>query len=106
VRWGIIEVGEPDGKNRRDGGTLLRRAAGRQNRVNQKAPSAGSRGARRVIRRRRAADEPDPRAAFMPTDCFRLFKHALHEALRRVSRRTRHPPVTPWTLRAAATTGF
>ena len=66
------------------------------------AQRRAARGARRVIRRRRQRMNKVRKLllanGFLPDSA----AEALHEALRRVSPKGTHPPVTPWTLRAVA----
>lgn len=103
--WGVIETRDEEGK---DG--LVAAAGVRcfdaplvdKTGEPKSAQRRAARGARRVIRRRRQRMN----AVRALLHAHALLPHAssqaLHEALRRVSPKGAHPPVTPWTLRAAA----
>ena len=100
--WGIIEVGEPDGKIVATGVRCFDAPLVDKTGEPKSAQRRAARGARRVIRRRRQRMNQVRKLlhanGLLPISS----NEALHDALRRVSPRGAHPPITPWTLRAAA----
>jgi CRISPR-associated endonuclease Csn1 len=100
--WGVIEVGEPDGKVVAAGVRCFDAPLVDKTGEPKSAQRRAARGQRRVIRRRRqrmnAIRKLLQRNGLLANDA----SSALHDALRRVSPKGTTPPVTPWTLRAAA----
>lgn len=105
IGWGAIETGEPGGK----GGQVV--AAGvrmfdaplvDKTGEPKSAQRRAARGQRRVIRRRRQRMNAIRKLLHTNGLLPDASDSALHDALRRVSPNGTHPPVSPWTLRAAA----
>jgi CRISPR-associated endonuclease Csn1 len=100
--WAVIEAGENEGEIISAGVRCFDAPLVDKTGEPKSAQRRSARGARRVIRRRRQR-----------MNKVRMLLHAngllpdstteaLHEALRRVSPKGTHPPITPWTLRAVA----
>ena len=102
IGWGVIETGEPDGSVVATGVRCFDAPLVDKTGEPKSAQRRAARGARRVIRRRRqrmnAVRKLLHQNGLLPT----ASDSALHEALRRVSPKGTHPPVTPWMLRAVA----
>ncbi len=108
IGWGAIEAGESGGK---DGKVV---AAGvrmfdapeiresRTRTVSKNSVRRQHRGQRRVIRRRRQRMNLVRKLLHTNALLPESSSDALQNALRRVSPKDTHPPITPWTLRAAA----
>lgn len=101
--WGVIEAG--DDKDSSIVGTGVRcfdaplvDKTGEPKNAQRRA----ARGQRRVIRRRRQRMNQVRKLLHTTGLLLDSTTEALHEALRRVSPKGAHPPITPWTLRAAA----
>jgi CRISPR-associated endonuclease Csn1 len=100
--WGVIEAGENEGGIIATGVRCFDAPLVDKTGEPKSAQRRAARGARRVIRRRRQRMNKVRKllhANGLLPDCT---TEALHEALRRVSPKGAHPPITPWTLRAAA----
>lgn len=104
IGWGIIatnEDGEQDGKILATGVRTFDAPLVDKTGEPKSAQRRSARGQRRVIRRRRqrmnAVRNLLHQNGLLPD----AGSNALHEALRRVSPKDTHPPVSPWTLRAA-----
>ena len=100
--WGIIEVGEPDGKIVATGVRCFDAPLVDKTGEPKSAQRRAARGARRVIRRRRQRMNQVRKLLHTNGLLPNSSNEALHDAMRRVSPRGAHPPITPWTLRAAA----
>lgn len=100
--WGIIETGTREGSVVAAGVRCFDAPLVDKTGAPKSAQRRAARGQRRVIRRRRQRMN----AVRALLHAHKLLPHAssqaLHEALRRVSPKGAHPPVTPWALRAAA----
>jgi CRISPR-associated endonuclease Csn1 len=100
--WGVIETSEPDGQVVAAGVRMFDAPLVDKTGEPKSAQRRAARGQRRVVRRRRqrmsAVRKLLQQNELLPdaSPC------ALHEALRRISPKGTHPPITPWTLRAAA----
>lgn len=100
--WGVIETSEPDGQVVAAGVRMFDAPLVDKTGEPKSAQRRAARGQRRVIRRRRqrmsAVRKLLQQTGLLPD----ASPQALHEALRRVSPKGTHPPVTPWSLRAAS----
>ncbi len=100
--WGIIELGNPDGEVVAAGVRCFDAPLVDKTGEPKSASRRAARGARRVIRRRRqrmnAIRKLLHKNGLLPD----AKSDALYSALRRASPAGKHPPVTPWALRAAA----
>lgn len=99
--WGVIESSESDGKVVAAGVRMFDAPLVDKTGEPKSAQRRAARGQRRVIRRRRqrmnAVRKLLHQSGLLPD----ASPNALHDALRRVSPKGTHPPVSPWTLRAA-----
>ncbi len=100
--WGVIETSEPDGKIVAAGVRMFDAPLVDKTGEPKSAQRRAARGQRRVIRRRRQRMNAVRKLLHQNGLLPDASPNALHEALRRVSPKGTHPPVTPWTLRAAA----
>lgn len=100
--WGVIETSEPDGKIVAAGVRMFDAPLVDKTGEPKSAQRRAARGQRRVIRRRRQRMNAVRKLLHQNRLLPDASTNALHEALRRVSPKGTHPPVTPWTLRAAA----
>ncbi len=100
--WGVIEAGENDGEVVATGVRCFDAPLVDKTGEPKSALRRAARGARRVVRRRRQRMNKVRKllhgSGLLPDST----TEALHEALRRVSPKGTHPPITPWTLRAVA----
>jgi CRISPR-associated endonuclease Csn1 len=100
--WGVIETSESGGKIMAAGVRMFDAPLVDKTGEPKSAQRRAARGQRRVIRRRRqrmnAVRKLLSQNGLLPD----ASQNVLHEALRRVSPKGTHPPVSPWTLRAAA----
>ncbi len=100
--WAVIEVGENEGEIVAAGVRCFDAPLVDKTGEPKSAQRRAARGARRVIRRRRQRMNKVRKLlqanAILPDST----PEALQEALRRVSPKGTHPPITPWTLRAVA----
>src|SRR5579885_2413614 len=100
--WGVIETSDTDGKVVAAGVRMFDAPLVDKTGEPKSAQRRAARGQRRVIRRRRqrmnAVRKLLHRNGLLPD----ASRDALHDALRRVSPPGTDPPITPWTLRAAA----
>ena len=99
--WGVIEIGEPDGVIVAAGARCFDAPLVDKTGEPKSAQRRAARGARRVIRRRRQRMNQVRKLLHTNGLLPDSTSNALHEALRRVSPKGAHPPVTPWTLRTA-----
>ena len=100
--WGIIEVGDPDGRVIGAGVRCFDAPLVDKTGEPKSAQRRAARGARRVIRRRRQRMNAIRRLLKQQGLLSTSSPDVLHQALKRVSPAGAHPPITPWTLRAAA----
>lgn len=100
--WGVIEVGEPDGKIVAAGVRCFDAPLVDKTGEPKSAQRRAARGQRRVIRRRRQRMNQIRKLLHTNGLLPDSSSNSLHDALRRVSPKGSHPPLTPWTLRAAA----
>jgi CRISPR-associated endonuclease Csn1 len=101
--WGVIEAGDDkDGSIVGAGARCFDAPLVDKTGEPKSAQRRAARGARRVIRRRRQRMNLVRKLLHANELLPDSTPDALHEALRRVSPKDAHPPVTPWTLRAAA----
>ncbi len=100
--WGAIETSEPDGNVVAAGVRMFDAPLVDKTGEPKSAQRRAARGQRRVIRRRHqrmnAVRKLLHENGLLPDASV----NALHEVLRRVSPKGTHPPVSPWSLRAAA----
>lgn len=100
--WGAIEISESDGKIVAAGVRTFDAPLVDKTGEPKSAQRRAARGQRRVIRRRRQRMSAVRKLLYKNGLLPHEAANALHEALRRASPRGTHPPVSPWTLRAAA----
>jgi CRISPR-associated endonuclease Csn1 len=100
--WGVIESAEPDGKVVATGVRTFDAPLVDKTGEPKSAQRRAARGQRRVIRRRRQRMNAVRKLLHQNGLLPDASPNALHEALRRVSPKGTHPPISPWTLRAAA----
>lgn len=100
--WGVIEAGENEGGIIATGVRCFDAPLVDKTGEPKSAQRRAARGARRVIRRRRQRMNKVRKLLHAKGLLPGCITEALHDALRRVSPRGTHPPITPWTLRAAA----
>jgi CRISPR-associated endonuclease Csn1 len=100
--WGVIENFEPDGTVVAAGVRTFDAPLVDKTGEPKSAQRRAARGQRRVIRRRRQRMNAVRRLLHQNGLLPDASTDALHEALRRVSPTGTHPPISPWTLRAAA----
>jgi len=98
--WGVIETGEPAGKIVATGVRCFDAPLVDKTGEPKSAARRSARGQRRVIRRRRQRMNLVRKLLHTNGLLPNSSSEALHEALRRVSPKGAHPPITPWTLRA------
>jgi len=100
--WAVIEAGENEGDTIATGVRCFDAPLVDKTGDPKSAQRRAARGARRVIRRRQQRMNKVRKLlhgnGLLPDST----TEALHEALRRVSPKGTHPPITPWTLRAVA----
>jgi CRISPR-associated endonuclease Csn1 len=100
--WGVIETAEPDGHVVAAGVRMFDAPLVDKTGEPKSAQRRAARGQRRVIRRRRqrmnAVRKLLQQNGLLPD----ASPGALHEAMRRISPKGIYPPITPWSLRAAA----
>lgn len=99
--WGVIETSEADGKIVAAGVRMFDAPLVDKTGEPKSAQRRAARGQRRVIRRRRQRMNAVRKLLHQNGLLPDASPDALHEALRRVSPKGTHPPVSPWTLRAA-----
>jgi CRISPR-associated endonuclease Csn1 len=97
IGWGVIETGEPDGKIIAAGVRTFDAPEEKTQRgtVSKNSERRKYRGQRRVIRRRRQRMNKVRRLLHANGLLPDASAGALHEALRRVSPKGTHPPITP-----------
>jgi CRISPR-associated endonuclease Csn1 len=100
--WGVIETSEPDGKVVVAGVRCFDAPLVDKTGEPKSAQRRAARGQRRVIRRRRQRMNAVRKLLHQNGLLPDASSNALHDALKRVSPKGAHPPITPWTLRAAA----
>jgi CRISPR-associated endonuclease Csn1 len=100
--WGVIETAEPDGKIVAAGVRMFDAPLVDKTGEPKSAQRRAARGQRRVIRRRRQRMNAVRKLLYQHGLLPDASPNALHDALRRISPKGTNPPVTPWTLRAAA----
>lgn len=100
--WGVIETSEPDGTVVAAGVRTFDAPLVDKTGEPKSAQRRAARGQRRVIRRRRQRMNAVRKLLHQNGLLPDASSNVLHEALRRVSPSGTHPPVSPWTLRAAA----
>lgn len=100
--WGVIETGEPGGKIIGTGVRCFDAPLVDKTDEPKSAQRRAARGQRRVTRRRRQRMNAVRKLLHQNGLLPDASSAALHEALRRVSPKGLHPPVSPWMLRAAA----
>lgn len=100
--WGIIELAEGDGRVVNAGVRCFDAPLVDKTGEPKSAQRRAARGARRVVRRRRQRMNAIRRLMHDHGLLDDTSSDALHAALKRVSPAGTHPPITPWTLRAAA----
>ena len=106
--WGVIEVGDEAGSIfTKDGKPAVGVRCFDAPLVDKtgepkSAQRRAARGQRRVIRRRRQRMNAVRKLLHQNGLLPDASSNALHDALKRVSPKGAHPPITPWTLRAAA----
>jgi CRISPR-associated endonuclease Csn1 len=100
--WGVIELAEPDGKVVAAGVRCFDAPLVDKTGEPKSAVRRAARGQRRVIRRRRQRMNQVRRLLHTNGLLPDFSANALHVALQRVSPKNIHPPINPWTLRAAA----
>lgn len=101
--WGVIDAGDDKGGSIVGAGVRCFDAPLVDKTGEPKsAQRRAARGARRVIRRRRQRMNKVRKLLHANGLLPNSTNEALHDALRRVSPKGVHPPITPWTLRAVA----
>lgn len=100
--WGVIELGDGEGRVVAAGVRCFNAPLVDKTGEPKSAQRRAARGQRRVIRRRRQRMSATRRLLFDHKLLPDAGSGALHDALRRASPQGLNPPVTPWTLRAAA----
>jgi len=100
--WGVIEAGENDGEIIAAGVRCFDAPLVDKTGEPKSAQRRAARSARRVIRRRRQRMNNVRKLLHANGILPDSTAEALHQALRRVSPKGTHPPMTPWALRAVA----
>jgi CRISPR-associated endonuclease Csn1 len=98
--WGVIETAEPDGKVVAAGVRMFDAPLVDKTGEPKSAQRRAARGQRRVIRRRRQRMNAVRKLLYQHGLLPDSATNALHEALRRISPKGIHPPISPWALRA------
>jgi CRISPR-associated endonuclease Csn1 len=100
--WGVIEAGENEGEIIATGVRCFDAPLVDKSGEPKSAQRRVARGQRRVIRRRRQRMNAVRKLLHQNGLLPDASSNALHDALKRISPKGAHPPITPWTLRAAA----
>jgi CRISPR-associated endonuclease Csn1 len=100
--WGVIETSDASGGVVAAGVRMFDAPLVDKTGEPKSAQRRGARSQRRIIRRRRQRMNAVRNLLYQNGLLLFASPDALHQALRRVSPEGIHPPVTPWTLRAAA----